>query len=418
MIPWIINSRSAELETLAAVYRDLAARGSLRIVDWATGDGPATFGFQSWVTGLLNEVRSDLGAVRVGVGFFCFPGRDLGDILVVHRHHAPQIVRTPQGCTPPGPEAKPTDLLVRSCLSQGSKPGTVEWAVSAGEPPTHQNVALFIEVPRGDEKRQIVIIEAIAIAVWAIMRDVFSEFFSDELWEHRGVDPFTLFEVGYKRAAYLFADIRGFTATSEFLTRESPTPSHIRQFSTIADLINEYASEMEKAISCYGRIDKFMGDGIMAVFGDSRPVGTPKNACRAAVSAAIEMLEAFTALETKWQKAWIQPFLSKRDEVFDLSIGIGIAYGRASFGFVTAGGTRHYSAIGSCVNLAQRLEAAAGEPIEGSGLKGSILATHTVRRHTGKRVMSGRPISWGEYGSVRPKGIPFSVGAHYVFPRQ
>lgn len=140
-----------------------------------------------------------------------------------------------------------------------------------------------------------------------------------------------------KLLTILFSDLKGFTAMSENLEPEDTM-----------NLINEYLSEMTKLIFKYGgTIDKFMGDGILAFFGD--PLECKEHAEKA-VRSAIDMKNEANLLRPKWEELGGH---------FDLNIGI-------STGYVTVGniGPRErmeYTVIGKNVNLAQRLQSEAKE---------------------------------------------------------
>ncbi len=145
-------------------------------------------------------------------------------------------------------------------------------------------------------------------------------------------DPAGLKLGGQRRhLSVLFADIVGFTERAE---RLDPEP--------LVALLNTYMSVMTEVIlKSGGVVDKLMGDGIMAFWG---PPLKMENHARAAISCALEMLDALKRL-------------GEKDERFrDVRIGIGIATGDAIVG--NLGGERHfdYSAVGDTVNLASRIE--------------------------------------------------------------
>ncbi|RRR66530.1 MAG: FHA domain-containing protein [Candidatus Viridilinea halotolerans] len=166
-----------------------------------------------------------------------------------------------------------------------------------------------------------------------------------------------LWEAQEQSVSVLFADVKGFTSLSE---RLSPRE--------VQDLLNEYLHEMTDVIFRYnGTVDKYIGDGIMAVFGAPRLPDEPEDDQHAyrAVAAALEMQTAQQRLVSKWEpsKAFV--------------IRIGINTGLAYTGFF---GTRHrleYTAIGDTVNTASRLEGAA-EP--GSVFIGEDTANHVNDR--------------------------------------
>jgi adenylate cyclase len=148
-----------------------------------------------------------------------------------------------------------------------------------------------------------------------------------------------LWEAQEQMVTVLFADVKGFTSLSE---RLSPRE--------VQDLLNEYLHEMTDVIFRYnGTVDKYIGDGIMAVFGAPRLPDEPVDSEHAqrAVAAAIEMQAAQRRLVSKWEPS--KAFM----------IRIGVNTGTAYTGFF---GTRHrleYTAIGDTVNTASRLESAA-----------------------------------------------------------
>ena len=134
--------------------------------------------------------------------------------------------------------------------------------------------------------------------------------------------------------AVLFCDIRGFTALSE---QRLP-------YDTVF-LLNRYFLAMGQAIErAGGRVDKFIGDGVMALFG----IGAKRHeGARAALAATRAMAEALAtlnqALEADLKRA--------------IKIGIGIHFGPAIVGEMGYGRTKSLTAIGDTVNTASRLEA-------------------------------------------------------------
>ncbi|MDX2224993.1 MAG: adenylate/guanylate cyclase domain-containing protein [Rhodospirillaceae bacterium] len=133
--------------------------------------------------------------------------------------------------------------------------------------------------------------------------------------------------------AVMFADLRGFTAASE----------HQLPYDTVF-LLNRYFREMGVAIQANrGVIDKFIGDGIMALFGleDGLERGT-----MSALRAAREMSRRLDGLNAELEHDLTQP----------LRIGIGIHVGTAIVGDVGWGEARALTAIGDTVNTASRIE--------------------------------------------------------------
>lgn len=165
-----------------------------------------------------------------------------------------------------------------------------------------------------------------------------------------------LWEAQEEEVTVLFADIVGFTTLSERMLPHE-----------VQDLLNEYFHEVTDVIFKYhGTVDKYIGDGIMAIFGAPRLPDDPPNNRHAVdgVSAALEMQQA--------QKRLVE----KLDPTKSFRIRIGVNTGKAYTGFF---GTRHrmeYTAIGDTVNTASRLESSAPP--------GSVCIGEDVVKHIGE----------------------------------
>jgi adenylate cyclase len=128
----------------------------------------------------------------------------------------------------------------------------------------------------------------------------------------------------------LFLDIRGFTA----MTRTRPADE------TVA-LLNDFFAEMVAIVDRHhGIINKFLGDGFLALFG--APLADPKAAMNALASG-----HAMLAAVDRWNVA--RPAQAMR-------VGIGIHIGDAVTGTVGSPQRKEYTVIGDAVNLAARLE--------------------------------------------------------------
>ncbi len=140
-----------------------------------------------------------------------------------------------------------------------------------------------------------------------------------------------------RRISVLFCDIRGFTTISEGLPPEK-----------VVQLLNEYFERMvEVVFRNNGTLDKFIGDGMMVIFG--APEDDPYQE-EHAVKAALEMQAELRGLADKW-----------KPEGLNLRIGIGINSGPAIVGSIGSSRRMEYTAIGDTVNLASRLESATKE---------------------------------------------------------
>ena len=131
----------------------------------------------------------------------------------------------------------------------------------------------------------------------------------------------------------MFVDLRGFTAISEKLL----------PYDTVY-LLNQYFKIAGEAIvQSGGRIDKFIGDGIMALFTDG--VGVEENS-KNALLAAGKLAEGLKELSSD----------TTSDFGSDLNFGVGIHAGTSVVGAMGYGENITDTAIGDCVNVASRLE--------------------------------------------------------------
>lgn len=157
----------------------------------------------------------------------------------------------------------------------------------------------------------------------------------------RGEDP-RLDKPIRQDLAILFADLRDFTSTASTLSPED----------TIA-FLNSYFNRLNRPIFRHvGEIDKIMGDGMMAVFANSRdhePMAV--RAVQAAIDIRLE-LQAYNRERWEWHMRHADPgdFFSRVDN------GIGIAYGPVVTGNIGSDHKMDHTLIGDVVNVASRLE--------------------------------------------------------------
>jgi class 3 adenylate cyclase/CHASE3 domain sensor protein len=135
----------------------------------------------------------------------------------------------------------------------------------------------------------------------------------------------------------LFANIRGFTSMSERVEPEELIDGLNDHFMVMTDVVFRHG----------GTLDKYIGDGILAFFGD--PIPFDDHAERAVVT-ALEMRQRLRALRTRWTL--------QRDE--ELNVGIGISTGYVTVGNIGSTTRTEYTVIGNHVNLASRLAQIAG----------------------------------------------------------
>jgi adenylate cyclase len=153
-----------------------------------------------------------------------------------------------------------------------------------------------------------------------------------------------------KKLSIFFADIVNFTEISEILESEELT-----------NLLNHYFSEMSKIALEYGAtIDKYIGDAIVAFFGDPESRGEKADAL-ACVQMAIAMQARMRELELIWHDQGIEkPFRMR----------VGINTGFCTVGNFGSEDRMDYTIIGNEVNLASRLQS--------SAQTGEIWVTHST----------------------------------------
>lgn len=138
-----------------------------------------------------------------------------------------------------------------------------------------------------------------------------------------------------RKITMLFSDIKSFTELSESLQPEE-----------VVSLLNDFFEKMiEVVFKNQGMIDKFVGDGLVVIFG--APVDDLYQE-EHAVRTALEMQDQLALLHQKWES-------EGREK---LSIGIGINTGIAIVGNIGSSQKMEYTAIGDTVNLAARIESA------------------------------------------------------------
>lgn len=185
-----------------------------------------------------------------------------------------------------------------------------------------------------------------------------------------------------REIAVLFCDIRHFTTLTE-----TQLPFDI------VFLLNRYFAIVGKAIEqAGGRIDKFIGDGAMALFGLN---GTPADGCRQALQAAAQIAAEIDKLERELASELAVP----------LRIAMGIHTGPAIVGTLGYGRVRSLTAIGDTVNVASRLEAAAKE------FNATLVISEPVA------TLSGADFSGIESReiAIRGRALPLKV---YVVPKE
>jgi adenylate cyclase len=168
------------------------------------------------------------------------------------------------------------------------------------------------------------------------VRAAFKHYLSPTLVEQVARDP-ALLQLGgeQKELTVLFADVRDSTRLGAAL----PPPAFV-------ELLNEVLDSLTRVLFAHdGMLDKYTGDGLVAVFG--APLPQPDHALRAC-RAALAMQDALAPVQARWARPDLPP----------LEIGIGINTGSMIIGNMGSKERFAYTVIGDEANLGARLEAA------------------------------------------------------------
>jgi len=138
-----------------------------------------------------------------------------------------------------------------------------------------------------------------------------------------------------KPATILFSDIRGYSS----VTARSDPQALVAQ-------LNEYLTAMVECVFRFGgTLDKFIGDAVMAVWGNTRSEGIRNDAANA-VRAALAMRQELARLNESWLERGLPP----------LRIGVAINHGEVVVGNIGSPQRMEFTVIGDAVNVSWRLQ--------------------------------------------------------------
>ncbi|MDC3176980.1 adenylate/guanylate cyclase domain-containing protein [Pelagibacteraceae bacterium] len=183
-----------------------------------------------------------------------------------------------------------------------------------------------------------------------------------------------------KNLTIFFSDIVNFTDLSDSLEAEK-----------LALILNNYLSEMSLiAINSNATIDKFIGDAILSFHGAPETLGDENDAINC-ISMALEMKDRVNELQSFWIRQGVKDGLKVR---------YGISSGFANVGDFGSSVMSDYTAIGSSVNLASRLQSIAPE--------NEIIISDTTYN------LVKNQINCEEYKEITPKGFVRPVKTYKV----
>jgi adenylate cyclase len=187
------------------------------------------------------------------------------------------------------------------------------------------------------------------------VQDIFGRFVSPNVAQKLVEKPITLGGDSLQ-ACVMFMDIRNFTKRSATMPPEASV-----------DFLNEiFAFSVEEVEKVGGIVNKFLGDGFMAVFGTPIPLPNPGEA---AVASALGILERLTVFNA-----------SRSGEKVEL--GFGINSGPLISGVVGTSQRREFTVIGDTVNMASRIEGLNKE------LGSSLLVSESVYHNLPQKMKS------------------------------
>ncbi|MEW6607690.1 MAG: adenylate/guanylate cyclase domain-containing protein [bacterium] len=171
--------------------------------------------------------------------------------------------------------------------------------------------------------------------------------FGDKLGEEIYNDKSKLEPKYLEKTTVLFADIRGATKLVDCLSKEPTLFSKVMQ--------DFYEKGREIILDHSGIVDKFLGDGLMAIFGvnDEQPYGiNDENPPSKAVLSALKLEEWF---DKEFFPKWKDDFIKKLHKFEDIALGIGIATEDSMVGNFGRGELINFTSLGKSPSLASRI---------------------------------------------------------------
>jgi adenylate cyclase len=187
-----------------------------------------------------------------------------------------------------------------------------------------------------------------------------------------------------KRVTILFSDIRGYSRVSA----QSDPHALVAQ-------LNEYLTAMVECVFRFGgTLDKFMGDAVMAVWGNVRSAGAAEDAV-AAVRAALAMREELARLNEKWRGQGLPP----------LQIGIALNHGPVIAGNIGSPQRMEFTVIGDPVNVTWKMQELTKKVSADLVVSKSIeplIVEHFELRPLGQHTLHNLPGEWEVFALSQP----------------
>ena len=187
-----------------------------------------------------------------------------------------------------------------------------------------------------------------------------------------------------KRVTVLFSDIRGYSRVS------AESDPHV-----LVTQLNEYLTAMVECVFRFGgTLDKFMGDSVMAVWGNVRSAGAGDDAV-AAVRAALAMRTELARLNQKW----------RAEALPELQVGIALHHGTVIAGNIGSPQRMEFTVIGDTVNVTWKMQEltkkVSAELIVSKAVQ-SLIVEHFELRPLGRFPLHNLPGQWEVFAIFQP----------------
>jgi adenylate cyclase len=186
----------------------------------------------------------------------------------------------------------------------------------------------------------------------------------------RKLDYEDLIKIQKRNLTIVFWDIENSSAMSDMLisTDTAYTELVLAWYSAISEVIFEFD----------GSVDKFMGDGTMAIFGIPSKDPEGKQDAINAVAASLKARESFETVKNEWNEKWIKDFSRN----LNIKLRCGINTGKVFYGNFGTPRNDQLTAIGSEVHVASRLQSLV---LDAKTCANRILISRTTESRIGGR---------------------------------
>ncbi len=220
--------------------------------------------------------------------------------------------------------------------------------------------------------------ESQVVELSELLKKMFGRYLSTEVMESLIENPSALELGGEKRnVAIMMTDLRGFTALSERLEPEQVVQMLNSYFEVMVDIIYKYE----------GTINEFIGDALLVIFGAPHEF---HDSSQRAIGCAIEMQNAMDEVNE----------INMSIGLPELEMGIGINEAEVIVGNIGSSKRSNYTAIGSGVNMASRIESCI--------VGGQILISESVMKTVGDQLRVDN------HQEVFAKGAEHSINVYEV----